>query len=149
MALLSSSSPTCARAVRVSLAAFLDAVVIADPVRYQHRRDERGDVSMPLRSLHFIRGPSYRCNQCSQGHWRRDSVVSVQLAHTMHAAVVLIIRRSWVRAPPAPPATRGANSASQVCASKTSTLHRAAPLRLIRASAVTKGTWRASANATY
>ncbi len=29
-------------------------------------------------------------------------MVSVQLAHTMHAAVVLIIRRSWVRAPPAP-----------------------------------------------
>ena len=31
-------------------------------------------------------------------------MVSVQLAHTTHAAVVLIIRRSWVRAPPAPPA---------------------------------------------
>jgi hypothetical protein len=31
-------------------------------------------------------------------------VVSVQLAHRLHAAVVLIIRRSWVRAPPAPPA---------------------------------------------
>jgi hypothetical protein len=30
--------------------------------------------------------------------------MSVQLAHTMHGAVVLIIRRSWVRAPPAPPA---------------------------------------------
>jgi hypothetical protein len=29
-------------------------------------------------------------------------VVSVQLAHTMHATVLLIIRRSWVRAPPAP-----------------------------------------------
>jgi hypothetical protein len=33
--------------------AFLDAVVIVDPVRYQRRRDERDDVSMPLRSLHF------------------------------------------------------------------------------------------------
>jgi hypothetical protein len=30
-----------------------DAVVIADPVQYQRRRDERDDVSMPLRSLHF------------------------------------------------------------------------------------------------
>jgi hypothetical protein len=30
-------------------------------------------------------------------------VVSVQLACTVHGAVVLIIRRSWVRAPPAPP----------------------------------------------
>ena len=56
MARLSRSSPTCARAARVSLAAFLDAVVIADPVQYQRRRDERDDVSMPLRSLHF--GPS-------------------------------------------------------------------------------------------
>ncbi|HEV2253461.1 MAG TPA: hypothetical protein VGS06_09735 [Streptosporangiaceae bacterium] len=31
----------------------MDAVVIVDPVQYQHRRDERDDVSMPLRSLHF------------------------------------------------------------------------------------------------
>ena len=38
---------------RASLAAFMDAVVIVDPVRYQRRRDERDDVSMPLRSLHF------------------------------------------------------------------------------------------------
>jgi hypothetical protein len=38
-----------------SLAAFMDAVVIVivDPVQYQRRRDERDDVSMPLRSLHF------------------------------------------------------------------------------------------------
>ena len=40
-------------AARASLAAFMDAVVIVDPVQYQRRRDERGDVSMPLRSLHF------------------------------------------------------------------------------------------------
>jgi hypothetical protein len=53
MALLSRSSPTCARAARASLAAFMDAVVIVDPVQYQRRRDERDDVSMPLRSLHF------------------------------------------------------------------------------------------------
>ena len=56
MARLSRSLPTCARAARVSLAAFLDAVVVADPVQYQRRRDERDDVSMPLRSLHF--GPT-------------------------------------------------------------------------------------------
>jgi hypothetical protein len=40
-------------AVRASLAAFMDAVVIVDPVQYQRRRDERDDVSMPLRTLHF------------------------------------------------------------------------------------------------
>jgi len=34
-------------AVRASLAAFMDAVVIVDPVQYQRRRDERDDVSMP------------------------------------------------------------------------------------------------------
>jgi hypothetical protein len=31
-------------------------------------------------------------------------VVSVQVVRAMHRAVLLIIRRSWVRAPPAPPA---------------------------------------------
>jgi hypothetical protein len=40
-------------AARASLAAFMDAVVIVDPVQYQRRRDERDDVSMPLRSLYF------------------------------------------------------------------------------------------------
>jgi len=53
MAWLSRSSPTCARAARVSLAAFMDAVVVADPVQYQRRRDERDEVTVPLRSLHF------------------------------------------------------------------------------------------------
>ncbi len=38
--------------VQALLAAFLDAVVIVDPVQYQRRRDERDDVSMPLRTLH-------------------------------------------------------------------------------------------------
>jgi hypothetical protein len=38
-------------AARASLAAFMDAVVIVDPVQYQRRRDERDDAS--LRSLHF------------------------------------------------------------------------------------------------
>ncbi len=51
-----------------------------------------------------VRGPSHLCNQCAQGHRRHGSVVAVQLARMMHAAVLLIIRRSWVRAPPAPPA---------------------------------------------
>jgi len=40
-------------AVRASLAAFMDAVVIVEPVQYQRRRDERDDVSMPLRTLPF------------------------------------------------------------------------------------------------
>jgi hypothetical protein len=40
-------------AVQASLTAFMDAVVIVDPVQYQRRADERDDVSMPLRSLHF------------------------------------------------------------------------------------------------
>ena len=40
-------------AARASLAAFMDAVVIVVPVQYQRRRDERDDVSMPLRLLHF------------------------------------------------------------------------------------------------
>jgi hypothetical protein len=31
----------------------MDAVVIVDPVQDQRLRDERDDVSMPLRSLHF------------------------------------------------------------------------------------------------
>ena len=40
-------------AARASLAVFMDGVVIVDPVQYQRRRDERDDVAMPLRSLHF------------------------------------------------------------------------------------------------
>ena len=43
-------------AARGSLAAFMDAVVIVDPVQYQRRRDERDEVTVPLRSLHF--GPA-------------------------------------------------------------------------------------------
>jgi hypothetical protein len=41
--------------VRVTLAAFLDAVVIVDPVQYQRRPDEREGIPMPLRALHFGR----------------------------------------------------------------------------------------------
>jgi membrane-anchored protein YejM (alkaline phosphatase superfamily) len=39
--------------VQVTLTEFLDAVVIVDPAQYQRRRDERDDVDMPLRTLHF------------------------------------------------------------------------------------------------
>ena len=53
MARLSRSSPIYLRAREHPLAAFMDAVVIVDPVQYQRHRDERDDVSMPLRSLHF------------------------------------------------------------------------------------------------
>ena len=42
-------------AVRVTLAAFLDAVVIVDPAQYQRRPGEREDIPMPLRTLHFGR----------------------------------------------------------------------------------------------
>ncbi len=53
MARLSGSFADLSPAVRASLAAFTDAVVIVDPVQYQRRRDERDDVSMRPRSLHF------------------------------------------------------------------------------------------------
>ena len=56
----------------------------------------------PAASRGPVRGPSHRCKQCNQGHLWHDSVVSVQLVRTMHGTVVLIIRRSWVRAPPPP-----------------------------------------------
>jgi hypothetical protein len=39
--------------VQAALAAFMDAVVIVDPLQYQRRRDERDDLDMPLRTLHF------------------------------------------------------------------------------------------------
>ena len=41
--------------MRVTLAAFLDAVVVVDPLQYQRRPDEREDIPMPLRTLHFGR----------------------------------------------------------------------------------------------
>jgi hypothetical protein len=44
------------------------------------------------------------CQLCNQGHRRHGSVASVQAVRPMRRAVLLIIRRSWVRAPPAPPA---------------------------------------------
>jgi hypothetical protein len=50
-----------------------------------------------------VRGPSHPCKRCNQRHQCHDSVVSVQAAHPERRAIVLIIRRSWVRAPPAPP----------------------------------------------
>jgi hypothetical protein len=42
-------------AVQTALTAFMDAVVIVDPVQYQRRRDEPEHRSMPLRTLHFGR----------------------------------------------------------------------------------------------
>src|ERR1700683_5197325 len=51
-----------------------------------------------------VRGPSHLCKRCDQSCQRHDSVVSVQLVRTVHQTGLLIIRRSWVRAPPAPPA---------------------------------------------
>jgi hypothetical protein len=40
-------------AVQALLASFMDAVVIVGPVQYQRRGDEREDVPVPLRMLHF------------------------------------------------------------------------------------------------
>jgi hypothetical protein len=51
-------------AARVSLAAFMDAVVIVHPVQYQRRRDERDDVSMPR--AHCI---SARTTRAWSGSW--------------------------------------------------------------------------------
>jgi hypothetical protein len=49
----------------------MDAVVIVDPVQYQRRRDERDDVSMPLRSLHF--GPD-------GGAWSRSWFIRLMIS---------------------------------------------------------------------
>jgi hypothetical protein len=43
-------------AARAALAAFMDAVVIVDPLEYQRRVDELGNPPAPLRTLHF--GPN-------------------------------------------------------------------------------------------
>jgi hypothetical protein len=40
-------------AVQALLASFMDAAVIVDPMQYQRRADEREDVPVPLRMLHF------------------------------------------------------------------------------------------------
>jgi hypothetical protein len=40
-------------AVQATLTAFMDAVVVVDPVQYQRRRDEPDDLHAPLRTLHF------------------------------------------------------------------------------------------------
>ena len=42
-------------AAQTTLAAFMDAVVIVDPIHYQRRRDEPDDRLVPLRTLHFGR----------------------------------------------------------------------------------------------
>jgi hypothetical protein len=55
-----------------------------------------------------VRGPSHLCKGCNERYRRHSSVASVQLARMMHEAVLLIVRRSWVRAPPAPPSLSSA-----------------------------------------
>jgi hypothetical protein len=42
-------------AVQATLAAFMDAVVIVDPIEYQRRQDELADPPAPLRTLYFGR----------------------------------------------------------------------------------------------
>jgi hypothetical protein len=49
-----------------------------------------------------VRGPSHPCKGCNERYRRHGSVASVQLARRLQEAILLIIRRSWVRAPPAP-----------------------------------------------
>lgn len=44
---------TLSPAVQATLAAFMDAAVIVDPIEYQRRHDETGDPPAPLRTLHF------------------------------------------------------------------------------------------------
>jgi hypothetical protein len=52
MARLGRISPACLRP-REHPGGIDGCVLIVDPVQYQRRRDEREDVSMPRRSLHF------------------------------------------------------------------------------------------------
>jgi len=54
------------------------------------------------RSHGTVRGTTRRITPAQQVPSVRRPVQSVQLVRVMHGAVVLIIRRSWVRAPPAP-----------------------------------------------
>jgi hypothetical protein len=116
-------------AARASLAAFMDAVVIVDPVQYQRRRDERDDVSMPLRSLHF--GPDGAGLVTFLVYPPDDLVlvVKIQWLGGQNRSVLLgrpyAVRRghaligraaavTWVRAPPAPPAVFSVRSAIAV-----------------------------------
>lgn len=43
------------QATQAALTAFMDAVVIVDPMEYQHRPDEPANPPAPLRTLHFGR----------------------------------------------------------------------------------------------
>ena len=47
-----------------------------------------------------VRGPSHLCERCNQRHRWHGYVVPVQVARPERRAVLLIIRRSWVRARP-------------------------------------------------
>src|SRR5689334_10808865 len=84
---------------------------------------------------------------CANG--RRHALISrAEVTFCSRHPVIAPVRRGPVRAPTShaqPPA----NSAGQLFVSKTSTSHRAALLRLIRTSAVIRGTLRAWAKATY
>jgi len=77
-----------------------------------------------------VRGPSHLCKRCNQGHRWHRSVVSVQAAHLERRAGLLIIRRSWVRAPPAPPQCH-LNNVRNGSAGK-GRLHRASTLDNVR-----------------
>ena len=58
-----------------------------------------------------VRGPGHQIIPVSRALLVRFPVLSVQLARMLHEAALLIIRRSWVRAPPAPPAVSMSNEA--------------------------------------
>jgi hypothetical protein len=53
-----------------------------------------------------VRGPGHPCKRCNQGNFRHRLVLSVQVVRVVQRAILLIIRRSWVRAPPAPRSQR-------------------------------------------
>jgi len=63
-----------------------------------HRGGQVVAVVVPIEDYRQLR----QAMQEQQRYRRHGSVVSVQVVRTMHGAVLLIIRRSWVRAPPAP-----------------------------------------------
>ena len=62
------------------------------------------------RSHGTVRGTTRRITPAQQVPSVRRPVLSVQLACVLHGAVVLIIRRSWVRSPAAPPSLTCGNA---------------------------------------
>ena len=77
-----------------------------------------------------VRGPGHQIIPVSRASLVRFPVLSVQLARMLHEAVLLVIRRSWVRAPPAPPQCH-LNNVRNGSASK-GRLHRASTLDNVR-----------------